>query len=332
MSQKTKKSEHPFERLDPTLILDAVSEQGFQPTGVFYPLNSYENRVYEIKLEEEEPLVAKFYRPERWPLQGIVEEHLFIDALDELEIPVVAPYFLDKPIAESETLGEIEGFHFALYPKFRGRENPDLTSENREWLGRSLARLHKVGEHFQAPHRIHLNPQTYGHQSLQFILSQNFLPNDLKESIENTLLQAIGQTEIFFQRPYKEILLHGDCHLGNVLWNKDGPYLLDFDDLVYAPAVQDLWMLFHGKPEEVMVQREALFKGYESFREFDYSELQMTEALRTLRMIRYAAWVGERYEEEIFIRAFPYYRERRYWEDFLLNMKEQISAMQDVEA
>lgn len=331
MSQKTKKSEHPFERLDPTLILDAVSEQGFQPTGVFYPLNSYENRVYEIKLEEEEPLVAKFYRPERWPLQGIVEEHLFIDALDELEIPVVAPYFLDKPISQSDTLGEMAGFHYALYPKFRGRENPDLSSENREWLGRSLARLHKVGEHFKAKHRIHLSPQSYGHDSLQFILSQDFLPSDLKQAIENTLLQAIRQTEIFFQRPYKEILLHGDCHLGNVLWNKDGPYLLDFDDMVHAPAVQDLWMLFHGKPEEVRVQREAFFKGYESFREFDYSELQMSEALRTLRMIRYAAWVGERYREEIFIRAFPYYRERRYWEDFLLNMKEQISAMQDVE-
>lgn len=331
MRESSKTPANPFERLDPALILDAVSEQGFQPTGVFYPLNSYENRVYEIRLEDAEPLVAKFYRPGRWSAEGIAEEHAFIDALDELEIPVVAPYFLDKPIELCESLGEIQGYHYALYPKFRGRENPDLSLQDREWLGRSLARLHKVGEPFQAPQRIALNPQTYGHQSLEFILGQSFLPADLKQALENTLQQAIRQTEVFFQRPYRPILLHGDCHLGNVLWNKEGPFLLDFDDLVHAPAAQDVWMLFHGSPEEVFQQREAFFKGYEAFREFDYSELQMSEALRTLRMIRYAAWVGERYQEEIFQRAFPYYRERRYWEDFLLNMKEQISAMQDVE-
>ncbi len=331
MASQSKKLLNPFERLQPTLILDAISEEGFDPTGVFYPLNSYENRVYEIQLEEEEPVVVKFYRPERWPLEALIEEHRFMDALEELEIPVVAPYFLDRSISQCESLGEMEGFYFAIYPKFRGRENPDLSSQNREWLGRNLARLHNVGENFQAPHRISLTPKTYGYNSLEFILSQDFLPSDLKQALENTLLQAIQFTEVFFRREFKSILLHGDCHLGNVLWNQDGPFLLDFDDLVHAPAVQDVWMLFHGSKEEKYLQKEAFFKGYESFRKFDFSELQMSEALRTLRMIRYAAWVGERYQEEIFIRAFPYYRERKYWEDFLLNMKEQISAMQDVE-
>lgn len=321
----------PFETLQPSLILDAVSEQGFEPTGIFYPLNSYENRVYEIQLEAEEPLVAKFYRPERWPVEAIAEEHRFIDALDELEIPVVAPYFLDKALPFCQSLGKIGEFYYALYPKFRGRENPEMSLEDREWLGRSLARLHKVGESFQAPHRIQLNPQSYGDRSLEFILSQTFLPADLKQTLEHTLLQAIRQTEIFFRYPYKAILVHGDCHLGNVLWNKEGPFLLDFDDMVHAPAVQDVWMLFHGSTEEKRNQKEAFFKGYECFRPFDMSELQMSEALRTLRMIRYSAWVGERYGEEIFIRAFPYYRERRYWENFLLHMKEQISAMQDIE-
>jgi len=332
MAKEAKKLNNPFDKLLPSLILDAITAQGFEATGIFYPLNSYENRVYEIHLEEEEPLIVKFYRPGRWSLQAITEEHQFLDRLDELEIPVVAPYYLEKPLPTCQSLAEWEGFYYALYPKFRGRVNADLSLQDREWLGRSLARLHKVGEHFQTTERIHLNPQTYGYGSLQFILSQNFLPADLKTSLENILLQAIGLTEVFFKRELHPFLLHGDCHLSNILWNKEGPFLLDFDDMVVAPAVQDVWMLFHGSPEEVHLQREAFFKGYECFRPFDFSELQMSEALRTLRMIRYAAWIGERYEEEIFKRAFPYYRERRYWEEFLLHMKEQISAMQDIES
>ncbi len=325
----TQKFSKPFERLLPSLILDAVGLQGFEATGIFYSLNSYENRVYEIRLEEGEPIVAKFYRPGRWSLEAIVEEHRFMDALDELEIPVVAPYYLDKAIKKSESVAEIEGFYYAIYPKFRGRENPDLSLQDREWLGRSLARLHKVGENFETKHRLTLSPQSYGYDSLEFILSQTFLPADLIANIKHLLTQAIQLAETFFSSATRNILLHGDCHLGNILWNKEGAFLLDFDDLVRAPAVQDLWMLFHGSEEEVFEQREAFFKGYEMFREFDTRELRMSEALRTLRMIRYAAWIGQRYEEEIFQRAFPYYTERRYWEDFLLSLKEQISAMQE---
>jgi len=319
----------PFETLLPPVILEAANLQGFEATGVFYPLNSYENRVYEIQVEEEEPIIAKFYRPGRWSLAALTEEHRFLDHLDELEIPVIAPYYLENPLPSCKSLAEIQGFYYALYPKFRGRANPDLSLENREWLGRSLSRLHKAGEHFKTTERIHLTPQTYGYASLQFILSQKFLPTDLKKNLENTLLQAIQLTEIFFKPKHQALLLHGDCHLSNILWNKDGPFLLDFDDMVIAPAVQDVWMLFHGSTEEIHLQREAFFKGYECFRPFDFSELQMSEALRTLRMIRYAAWVGERYDEEIFKRAFPYYQERRYWEEFLLHLKEQISAMQE---
>lgn len=322
-------SETLFDELLPELILDAVSTQGFEVTGLFSPLNSYENRVYEIQVEDEEPVIAKFYRPGRWSLEAICEEHRFLDALDELEIPVVAPYYLDHPLSECESLGKAGEFFYALYPKFRGRENPDLSLKDREWLGRTLARLHKAGENFQTKHRLALNPQSYGYASLDIILNQDFIPNDLKSNVEILLKQTLQLCDLAFQRPFKSIALHGDCHLGNILWNKEGAYLLDFDDMVLAPAVQDLWMLFHGSADEMLEQKEAFFKGYEMFRTFDYREFQMSEALRSLRLIRYAAWIGERYKEEIFKRAFPYYSERNYWEDFLLTLKEQISAMQE---
>lgn len=318
-----------FEHLLPETIFAAVEEQAYQPTGIFYPLNSYENRVYEIQLEEKEPLIAKFYRPKRWTVDAIAEEHRFLKALDEVEIPLVLAFELKKSIEASPCLGEIEGIIYALYPKFRGREHAEILNEDRKWLGRSLARLHNVGENFQTKHRLVLNPETYGHQNLGFILSQDFLPDELKGNIENLLLQAIQLTEQAFLSTYPAITVHGDCHPANILWNHDGPHLLDFDDMVQAPAVQDIWMLFNGSPEEMEEQKKVFFEGYEMFRDFDYGSLRLTESLRTLRMIKHAAWIGERYSEPLFQKAFPYYRDRRYWEEFLLSIKEQISLMQD---
>ena len=319
-----------FSNLLPDTIFDAVNEQGLVPTGTLFALNSYENRVYEIHLEDHDPIVAKFYRPGRWSDQAIGDEHRFIKALGEVEIPVVEPLPLKKHLPSLSTLGKFEGYYFAFFPKFRGREHPDITNDDRKWLGRTLARLHNVGEFFKAPHRLCLDPQTYGYQSLDYILRQTFIPDDLKSNLESILLGNLKQIEPFFERNLKTIALHGDCHPGNILWNPQGPHLLDFDDMVVAPPVQDLWMLFHGSEEEKREQKKAFFEGYRMFRDFDESTFVFTEPLRTLRMIRHAAWIGQRYEEPAFQRAFPYYEERRYWEEFSLSMKEQWALLQEL--
>jgi Ser/Thr protein kinase RdoA (MazF antagonist) len=192
-----------------------------------------------------------------------------------------------------------------------------------------LGRLHNIGAQFKAPHRLQLNPETYGYESLDYILTLPFIPPDLLKNIEAFLTQALERAEPFFEYDMEWILVHGDCHPGNILWNPDGPHLLDFDDMVIAPPVQDLWMLFYGTEEEQRQQKEAFFSGYETFREFDYCTLRLAEPLRTLRMIRHTAWIGKRHQEPIFQRSFPYYRERRYWEEFLLSMKEQVAILQE---
>ncbi len=321
-----------FSDLLPDTIFDTVTEQGFAPTGTLFPLNSYENRVYEIALEEHEPIVAKFYRPGRWSLAAITEEHLFIKAASEVDVPVVDPLPLKVHGSDLETLNKKENMYYAFYPKFRGRSITDLSNDDRKWLGRTLARLHNVGEGISGSHRLKLNPETYGHASLEFLLKQPFLPEDLSKSLEIYLLQAIHLTESFFQKDLKTIVVHGDCHTGNILWNPQGPHLLDFDDMVVAPPVQDVWMLFYGDEEEKRKQQESFFEGYETFRKFDQRTLVLSEPLRTLRMIHYAAWIGQRYEEPAFQRAFPYYEQRRYWEEFLGSIKEQIALLQEISA
>lgn len=312
------------------MIFQTVEDQGLVPTGSLTPLNSYENRVYEIGLEDAEPIIAKYYRPGRWSRETIAEEHLFSAALKEAEIPVVSPLPLKKPLSIVETLAQTGEIYYTFFPKFRGREQPEITNDNRRWLGRMLARLHNIGDHFRSKHRLHLTPKTYGYDSLSFILTQEFLPPDLKQNIEAHLVMALERVDPFFKSGLKTIPLHGDCHPGNILWNKDGPHLVDFDDMVIAPPVQDVWMLFNGEEDEKKEQQKIFFEGYEMFRHFDHSTLRLSEPLRTLRMIRHAAWIGQRYEEPAFQRAFPYYNQRRYWEGFLLEIKEQIGLLADL--
>lgn len=311
----------------PEVIFKSVIRQGLRPTGVLVPLNSYENRVYEIGLEEAEPIVAKYYRSDRWSRAAIMEEHRFLQMLAEAELPVVQPLPLRDHL-ELASLSETDGMPYCFYPKFRGREHAEISNDDRRWLGRTLGRLHNIGAHFKARHRLTLDPHTYGDLSLEFILTQKFLPSDLKQNIEAHLLQAIGLIRPFFGK-LEVIALHGDCHPGNILWNRDGPHLIDFDDMVLASPVQDIWMLFNGSEEERREQRKVFFEGYEIFRKFDYATLVLAEPLRTLRMIRHAAWIGQRYGEPAFQKAFPYYEGRRYWEEFLVGIKEQIALLQD---
>ena len=319
-----------FAELLPETILTTVTQQGFAPTGALSPLNSYENRVYEIGLDEREPIIAKYYRPGRCRAETIEEEHRFIHAAQQLEIPVVVPLPLKHPLSSIETLGEVDGIYYAFFPKFRGREHPDITNEDRKWLGRTLGRLHNVGESFVSKHRLPLNPKTYGYDSFESIMRLDYIPSDILPGLKTYLTEALRLTDPYFQKTMKTIALHGDCHPGNILWNKDGPHLLDFDDMVIAPPVQDIWMLFHGDDEEKRAQKEAFFEGYEIFRKFEKESMILIEPLRTLRMIRHAAWIGHRHSEPAFQWAFPYYRERKYWEEFLQSIKEQVGVLQEM--
>ncbi len=323
----------PFAHLLPKVIIESLRSQGLTPTGALLPFNSYENRVYQIPLEDRDPVIAKFYRPGRWSAAAIADEHRFVSALLEHDIPVVAPLALRMHRPEIESLGDTLGpdpILYALYPKFRGRERDELTNDDRKWLGRTLARLHTVGSRLKHKHRLELTPDTYGYDSLEFILKQSFLPGDLLESIEAHLLQALDLLTPAFDQDMEWIPVHGDCHLGNILWNDDGPYLVDFDDTVVAPPVQDVWMLFSGDRDSLKREQDAFFEGYTVFRPFDLDTLSLAEPLRTLRMIRHAAWIGMRYDDPAFQKAFPYYEERRYWEKFLLEIKEQISLLQEI--
>lgn len=318
-----------FQALTPEFILDTLAAQGFKPSGQIYLLNSYENRVYEVLMENTRPVVVKFYRPGRWSKENLIDEHKVLQALETAEVPVVRPLVLNYPHG-FETLGFANPYFFAVYPKFGGHEEPDLNDDHRQWLGRTLARLHNVTCALHIKNRLPLNTQTYGDEQLAKILSQNYIPDDLRFNLEDIILQCLDLIDPILNHHWQPFAVHGDCHLGNVLWNPDGPTLVDFDDMVIAPAVQDMWMLFHGDEDEQKKQKEAFFSGYNLFRKFDGNELILVESLRTLRMIRYAAWVGERYNEEIFKRTFPYYPERKYWEEFLLSMKEQLSAVQEM--
>lgn len=318
-----------FDQLTPEIILTAVEAQGFVPTGAVLQLGSYENRVYEIALEDREPIVAKFYRPGRWNAATITDEHRFVLAAQELEIPTVAPLPLQSAIHAVPTVAEHAGFFLALYPKFRGREKSEYALDDLRWLGRTLARLHNLGEHFSAPHRMTLTPQTFGSESVAKILALDFIPSAQRTALDMFLPQVVALTERAFAQNFSTITLHGDSHPGNILWNATGPYLLDFDDMVIAPPIQDLWMLLVADPENRAARETALLDGYTTFRKFDTQSLALIEPLRTLRMLRHTAWLADRYDEAIFQRAFPYFTQARYWEEFTQSMREQIGVMQE---
>jgi Ser/Thr protein kinase RdoA (MazF antagonist) len=320
-----------FDRLTPELMLTAIEAQGFHPTGALFPLNSYENRVYAIELDEADPIIAKFYRPERWSVHTIAEEHTFVWAAENLEIPIVTPVRLPNPMPEAPGLGCEGEFFYAIYPKFRGRAEAEHTTETLTQLGRTLGRLHNLGADFTCRHRMTLSPTTYGHDSIAPILALPCVPREQLAALTALLPQAVQLTENYWGHASTQFAIHGDCHHGNILWNAHGPHLLDFDDMVVAPPVQDIWMLFSGPAEDQVRQREAFFEGYSTFRPFNESTLILAEPLRTLRLIRHAAWLGARHEEPAFQTAFPYFVQPRYWEEFTQTLREQIGILQELQ-
>ncbi len=316
-----------FADLGPDNILDAVEGAGYQCDGRFLALNSYENRVYQVGIEDGPPLVAKFYRPGRWPDVAIIEEHAYTLELAQREIPVVAPLVSHG----GETLHHHGPYRFALYPR-RGGRAPELDNpEHLEQMGRFLARIHALGEVRPFEHRPALDVQHFGVDSYQFLLARGWLPRELEVAYRTLAEDLIKGINACFARAggVKVLRLHGDCHPGNILWTDEGPHIVDFDDARMGPAIQDLWMFLSGERSYMTARLGDLLEGYTEFHEFDPRELHLIEALRTLRMMHYAAWIARRWDDPAFPAAFPWFAGGRYWEEHILALREQAAAMEE---
>ncbi len=298
----------PYATLVPDTILNAIESLGYRCSGTLSALNSYENRVYQVGIEDAEPLIAKFYRPERWSNAAIIEEHQFALELMALEIPVIAPLEMN-----GNTLHEFEGFRFALFPRKGGRALEVDNMEQLEQMGRFIGRLHAVGACRNFQHRIRIDVDTYGRQPYQYLLENNFIPAEMLHNFTTTTEEVLRMIADQFQAasdiPY--IRLHGDCHAGNMLWNNGSLHIVDLDDCLMGPAVQDIWMMLAGSEHDTKLQRE----------------LHLIETLRTLRMIHYAGWLAKRWEDPAFPASFPWFNTPRYWEGQLHNLREQAAIL-----
>jgi Ser/Thr protein kinase RdoA (MazF antagonist) len=319
-------NETPYAGLTPDRVLDAVDSVGLRCDGRLLTLNSFENRVYQLGLEDGGQVVAKFYRPGRWSDAAIREEHAFTLELAAREIPAVPPKRVD-----GETLFAHDGQRFAVFPRQGGRAPEFDRPEVLEWMGRFLGRIHAVGEIADFTERPALDIDSFGDEPRDFILDGGFVPDELVDVWQGVVDQALEGVERAYERAgdVRTLRLHGDCHQGNVLWTDEGPHFVDFDDARSGPAVQDLWMLLSGDAEAMGRQLGQLLRGYEQFHEFDDRELFLVEALRTLRLIHYSGWIARRWHDPAFPAAFPWFGTARYWQDRILELREQIALMEE---
>lgn len=322
-------AEHPFDRLSPERIMAAVESAGFLCDGRFFALNSYENRVYQVGVEDGPPLIAKFYRPQRWSDEQIGEEHALCFALVEQELPVVAPLRLDGDHGGA-SLGEYDGFRFALYPR-RGGHAPELDNlDNLHTLGKFLGRMHRVGGVKPFVHRPAIDAASFGDESVAFVAAR-FVPRDLvavHRSVTDELLAAVREA-LSTLTADDYIRVHGDCHPGNILWRDDLPNFVDFDDARMAPAVQDIWMLLCGERHRQQAQLGEILDGYSEFHDFEHRQLRWIEGFRALRLMYFSAWLARRWDDPAFPRAFPWFNTARYWGDHILELREQLAAFHE---
>jgi Ser/Thr protein kinase RdoA (MazF antagonist) len=317
-------SDAPYSNLSPELVLDAIEAVGFRCDGRVLALNSYENRVYQIGIEDGEPVVAKFYRPNRWTDAAIREEHGFAAELAAQEIPVVAPLLRD-----GVSLHVHLGFRYAIFPR-RGGRWPELGSvDDREWVGRFLGRIHAVGRAARFNERTRLSMEDLGRKARDFVLDCALLPDYLATKYADLTDDLLEEVEVraagWGGAALGRIL--GDCHRGNILWTDQGPHFVDLDDCLTGPAIQDLWMLLAGAPQEMRTELQDLLKGYEQFLPFNRREIALIEPLRALRMIHYSAWLARRWHDPAFPRAFPWFAEPRYWEQHYRALDDQLAAV-----
>ena len=321
--------DHPlvYQTLDPDCILNAVESTGLRCNGHLHALNSYENRVYQIGLEDGGFIVAKFYRPDRWSDEAIREEHAYSLELADREIPVVPPLRDES----GDTLHYHKGFRFALFPR-RGGRWPDLDNpDNLLWLGRFIGRIHAVGAVEPFRHRHALSIEHFGDASYRYVLEQGFIPQELQLAYRSLAEDVLKQVRVCYQRAgeVRTIRLHGDCHPGNILWTDAGPHFVDFDDCLTGPPIQDLWMLLSGERADMTAQLAEILDGYTEFYDFNPRELNLVEALRTLRMLHYSAWLARRWEDPAFKQAFTWFNTSRYWEEQILALREQAALLDE---
>lgn len=324
----------PYAGLTPDVVLNALDSVGLATTGSLLALNSYENRVFQVGVEDEARtpsyVVAKFYRPHRWTDAQILEEHAFVAELAAAEVTAVPPLAL-----QGSTLNRYAGFRFTVAGR-RGGRAPLLDDEEvLKWIGRFLGRMHSIGGRAPFSARPALDIESFGQEPRSYLLASGRLPAELQSVYAGVSQQALDAIAAAFDRAgdVTPIRLHGDVHEGNVLWydglKEHGPHFVDFDDARTGPAVQDLWMLLGADRLEQTERLSALLEGYEDFREFDRRELRLIEALRTLRLIHYAAWIARRWTDPAFPAAFPWFDTPRYWENRILELREQIAAMDE---
>lgn len=317
-------SSHPYQALTPDFVLDAIESTGRLSDARILTLNSYENRVFQVGIEESVPVIAKFYRPGRWTKEAIIEEHDFTQQLMDADISVVAP-LRDE---HQQSLFHYQGFDFAIYPR-RGGHAPNLDDLDTLFnLGRSLGRIHAVGRNRSFVHRPTLNVQTFGEESVTFLLDNQFIPAHLEDSYRDLARQVLDMAQKRFDdTPFAPLRLHGDCHPGNILWRDDTAHFVDFDDARMGPSVQDFWMLLANERHEQASQLSELIAGYEEFAEFDRRELKLIEPLRSLRLLHYSAWLARRWEDPAFPHFFPWFNTEHYWQQQLLQLRDQVIAM-----
>ncbi len=319
---------HPYQALTPSVVLDALSALGLPVDGRLSALSSYENRVYQVHLDDDSSVVAKFYRPERWRDEAIQEEHDFAAQLMAAEVPMVAPLVL-----HGRTLHHANGFAFSVSPR-RGGRSPELDdAEVLEWVGRFIARLHMVGEKQTFKHRPELNVKTFGEDSRDWLLAHDKVALDQQSAWTTVCNQALDiACEAFDKHPAEHIRLHGDCHPGNILWTptelpNGGPHFVDLDDARMGPAIQDLWMLLSGDRQQRTQQLSILLDGYEQMRALHRQELALIEPLRTLRLIHYSAWLARRHDDPAFVQNFSWFGTSDYWAGQVHMLEEQCEAM-----
>lgn len=318
---------HPYNDLKPETVIDAVESLGIISDARIFPLNSYENRVYQVGVEEDVPLIAKFYRPHRWSEQAIIEEHQYSWELFDHELPVVPPI----KSSDGTTLHQFAGFHFALF-KRQGGHAPELDNLDSLFLiGRYVGRMHAIGSTARFEHRPTISVEEWGVASRQYLLENNFIPKDLTIAYETLTQDLLHRVNEVWNRyaDLKTFRIHGDCHGGNMLWRNDLPHFVDFDDCRNGPAIQDIWLLLSGDRHQRTAQLSEIVEGYNEFYDFDPSQLSLIEPLRTLRIMNYSAWLARRWNDPAFPHHFPWFNTERYWAEHILELREQLAALDE---
>lgn len=316
---------HPFDALTPDLVLDAVESLGYLSDARVLALNSYENRVYQVGLEDEAPLIAKFYRPDRWSDAAIREEHAFTLELAEAEVPVIAPQ-----VRDGETLFAHGGFRFALFPRRGGRAPEPGNPDQLYRFGQLIGRLHAVGARRPFQARETLDVAGFGQASLRTLEDGGHLPRSLRDAWSSVARHVLERVErAFAEVAYTPIRLHGDCHIGNILVRDEQLHLVDLDDCRRGPAMQDLWMLLTGSRAERSAQLSELLEGYGEFYDFEPRQLRLIEPLRALRLLHHSAWLARRWDDPAFPIAFPWFGSERYWGEQILTLREQLAALDE---